>query len=105
MLKNNLKKAQAQKLNRKQWWSFVRKEARQIIDIFTSSVISTLIEGKDISLQGFGNFFISKVLARNGRNPKTGKSLIIAAYNKPKFKVSQRMKKYFNAIYKDNHYK
>lgn len=73
-----------------------RRESKQIIDIFTSSVISALSEGKDISLQGFGSFCTRKVLARDGRNPKTGESLIIASYNKPKFKISQKMKNIVN---------
>lgn len=77
-------------------YSCTRKESRQIIDIFTSSVISSLSEGKDISLQGFGSFCTSKVLTRDGRNPKTDEDLIIASYNKPKFKVSQKMKNIVN---------
>ena len=67
-------------------------EAEKAIDIFTSSVIDALGEGKEISLIGFGNFTISKVAARKGRNPRTGEALKIAAYNQPKFKVGQKLK-------------
>ena len=52
-----------------------KKEAEKAIDIFTSSVINALGEGKAISLIGFGNFSVSKVEARDGRNPRTGDSL------------------------------
>ena len=69
-----------------------KKEAEKAIDIFTSSVINALGEGKEISLIGFGNFTVSKVEARTGRNPRTGASLNIAAYNQPKFKVGQKLK-------------
>ena len=72
--------------------TITKVEAEKIIDVFTSSVVSIIGEEKDISLQGFGKFSVSKVLAKNGRNPKTGESLIIAAYNQPKFKVGQKMK-------------
>lgn len=72
------------------------KEANRIIDVFTDAVISSLSEGKDISLIGFGNFSVSKVPARDGRNPRTGESLKIKAYNKPKFKVGQKLKSAVN---------
>jgi len=67
-------------------------EAEKAIDMFTSSVIDAMGHGKEISLIGFGNFTISKVEARTGRNPKTGEALKIAAYNQPKFKVGQKLK-------------
>lgn len=69
-----------------------KKEAEKAIDIFTSSVIEVLGNGKEISLIGFGNFSVSRVEAREGRNPRTGESLNIAAYNQPKFKVGQKLK-------------
>ena len=69
-----------------------KKEAEKAIDIFTSSVIDALGEGKEISVVGFGNFSVSKIAARNGRNPRTGEALKIAAYNQPKFKVGLKLK-------------
>jgi DNA-binding protein HU-beta len=72
--------------------SCTKKEAEKAIDIFTSSVIDALGEGKEISLIGFGNFTVSRVEAREGRNPRTGEALKIAAYNQPKFKVGQKLK-------------
>ena len=69
-----------------------KKEAEKAIDIFTSSVIDAMGQGKEISLIGFGSFSVSKIEARNGRNPRTGEVLKIAAYNQPKFKVGQKLK-------------
>jgi DNA-binding protein HU-beta len=76
--------------------SITQKEAHNIIDTFTSSVIDALGQGKEISLIGFGNFTVSKVAARTGRNPRTGAALKIAAYNQPKFKVGQKLKSAVN---------
>jgi DNA-binding protein HU-beta len=45
-----------------------------------------------VSLIGFGNFSISKVAARTGRNPRSGKAIEIPARNQPKFKVGQKLK-------------
>jgi len=67
-------------------------EAEKIIDMFTSSVIDAIGKGNEISLIGFGNFSVSKVAARTGRNPRTGEELEITAYNQPKFKVGQKLK-------------
>ncbi len=72
--------------------SCTKKDAEKAIDIFTSSVIDALSQGKEISLVGFGNFTIGKVAARTGRNPKTQEPLQIPAYNQPKFKVGQKLK-------------
>jgi len=69
-----------------------KREAEKAIDMFTSSVIDALGEGKEISLIGFGSFSIGKVAARTGRNPKTQEPIQIQAYNQPKFKVGQKLK-------------
>ena len=67
-------------------------EADKIINMCTSSVIDALSKGNEISLIGFGSFSVQKVEAREGRNPRTGDTLKIAAYNQPKFKVGQKLK-------------
>jgi nucleoid DNA-binding protein len=74
--KNNLKKTEAEK----------------IINIFTDAVVGSVSEGKELSLVGFGSFTISKVAAREGRNPKTNEPLKIEAYNQVRFKVGQKLK-------------
>ena len=67
-------------------------EADKIIDMFTSSVIDAMEQGNEISLIGSGSFSVQRVEAREGRNPRTGDALKIAAYNQPKFKVGQKLK-------------
>ena len=69
-----------------------KTEAEKVIDMFTSSVISAIGKGKEISLVGFGSFSVSKVAARAGRNPRTGDTIQIGEYNQPKFKVGQKLK-------------
>lgn len=69
-----------------------KKEAEKAIDIFTSSVIDALGQGKEIVLVGFGHFSVNKVEARDGINPKSRERIKIAAYNQPKFKVGQKLK-------------
>ena len=76
---------------------FTKTEAEKVINMFTSSVIDAIGQGKEISLIGFGNFSISKVAARSGRNPKTQEPLQIPAYNQPKFKAGQKLKNTVNS--------
>ena len=76
--------------------SVTRKEAGNIIDMFTSSVMSALGEGKEMSLIGFGNFSVAKVEAREGRNPRTGEKWQTKAYNQPRFKVGLKLKSTVN---------
>lgn len=69
-----------------------KKEAEKAIDKFTSSVIDAMGQGKEIPLVGFGNFGINRIVARKGRNPRTGLALDIPAYNQPRFKVGKKLK-------------
>lgn len=72
--------------------NITKVEADKIINIFTSSVISVLGEGHEISLVGFGKFYTSKVPAREGRNPRTGEPIHIEAYVQAKFSAGQALK-------------
>lgn len=90
-------------MNKKDFIAYIRDkhtitkvEADKIIDIFTSSVKRAFGEGNEVSLIGFGNFLVSKVATRAGRNPQTGVVVQIPAYNQPRFKVSQKMKNAVN---------
>ena len=69
-----------------------KTEAEKTIDMFTSSVIDAMGQGNEISLIGFGNFSVSKVAARMGRDPRSGKAIKIPARNQPKFKVGTKLK-------------
>lgn len=72
--------------------NITQKEANNIVNIFTSSITSALGEGEEIQLVGFGGFSVSKVAARDGRNPQTGASIKIPSYNQARFKVGQKLK-------------
>tara|TARA_B110000908_G_C10077133_1_gene367858 strand:- start:344 stop:619 length:276 start_codon:yes stop_codon:yes gene_type:complete len=67
-------------------------ETEKALDIFISSTINALGSGEEVSLVGFGNFSVSPMKARAGRNPRTGEAIQIKAYNQPKFKVGKKLK-------------
>lgn len=59
-----------------------------MVESFFSILKSTLEEGEDIKVSGFGQFEIKGKHARKGRNPQTGKPLIIDARKILSFKLS-----------------
>ena len=73
-----------------------RKDAEAAVKAFTDVISSELKKGEKIQLVGFGTFEVSERAAREGRNPKTGESMSIAACKTPKFKAGKALKDLVN---------
>jgi DNA-binding protein HU-beta len=58
---------------------FDRAEAERAVEAFMSTVISSLAEGRKITVQGFGSFSVRDREERIGRNPRTGQTMTIPA--------------------------
>ena len=56
-----------------------------------------LKKGEKIQLVGFGTFEVSERAAREGRNPRTGETMVIEASKTPKFKAGKALKDLVNA--------
>ena len=76
---------------------FTKKDAEKAIKAFTEAVSEELVKGGKIQLVGFGTFEVSERAAREGRNPKTGETMPIAASKTPKFKAGKALKDMVNA--------
>ena len=74
-----------------------KKDAEKAIKAFTEAVSEELVKGGKIQLVGFGTFEVSERAAREGRNPKTGEAMTIAASKTPKFKAGKALKDMVNA--------
>ena len=74
-----------------------KKDAEKAVKAFTDVVSEELVNGGKIQLVGFGTFEVSKRPAREGRNPRTGETMTIAATKTPKFKVGKALKALVNA--------
>ena len=72
--------------------SCTKVDAERAINMFTSSISTLLSKGEEIALVGFGAFYVTKAAARDGRNPKTGAKLKIAARAQPKFRAGKTLK-------------
>ena len=69
-----------------------KKEAASTLKSFLDSIESALVKGDKVTLIGFGTFSVKKRVAREGRNPTTGESIIIPEANIPKFKPRKKLK-------------
>ena len=66
--------------------------AERTVDAMVGAVKSSLRKGQMVTLVGFGTFYAGKRAARNGRNPRTGAELRIAAARVPKFRAGKALK-------------
>ncbi|NMB57265.1 HU family DNA-binding protein [Candidatus Beckwithbacteria bacterium] len=73
--------------------NITKKAAREIIDAFLSEVIRNLKKGEKVVVSGFGTFKVTKVKDKKGRNPQTGKDLVIKGHKAVRFLVSKSLKK------------
>ena len=69
-----------------------KKDSEKALKAFIDVVSDELKKGEKIQLVGFGTFEVVDRPAREGRNPKTGKSMKIPASKAPKFKAGKALK-------------
>lgn len=74
-----------------------KKDAEAALKAFAEAVEQELVQGGKVQLVGFGTFEVSVRPARQGRNPKTGEAMEIAAAKAPKFKAGKALKDAVNA--------
>ena len=68
-----------------------KKEAELAVDAVLASIVNALAKGEKVDLRGFGSFQVSGKKERQGRNPRTGESMTIAARNVAVFKPSKEL--------------
>lgn len=74
-----------------------KKDAEAALKAFTDTVSAELKNGGKVQLVGFGTFEVSERAAREGRNPRSGETMPIAACKSPKFKPGKALKDAVNA--------
>ena len=73
-----------------------KKDSMDMVESVFNILKSTLEDGKDIKISGFGKFEVKKKHARKGRNPQTGESITIDARSVLTFKPSTLLKSAVN---------
>ena len=76
---------------------FSKKDAEKAVKAFTDVIAEELVKGEKIQIVGFGTFEVAERAAREGRNPKSGEAMTIAASKMPKFKAGKALKDMVNA--------
>ena len=71
---------------------YAKKDVDAILASALNAITAALAEGDKVQLIGFGNFEVKSTAAREGRNPKTGETIKIAASKKPAFTASKVLK-------------
>jgi DNA-binding protein HU-beta len=69
-----------------------QKQVDEVLASIMETVVKTVSKGKKVTLIGFGTFEPRKRAARTGRNPQTGKELVIAAKTVPVFSAGKKFK-------------
>ena len=69
-----------------------KASAAKAVDGVIEAVTDALRRGDDVRLVGFGTFCVAERKATEGRNPRTGEKIAIAAAKLPKFKAGKALK-------------
>ncbi len=69
-----------------------KKDAEAAVNALTAVIADTLKAGDKVQLVGFGTFEVKVRAAREGRNPKTGEKITIAASKHPTFSAGKALK-------------
>ena len=73
-----------------------KKDAEAALVAFVDVVEKALADGEKVQLVGFGTFETKTRAAREGRNPKTGETIKIAASKYPAFSAGKAFKDKLN---------
>ena len=69
-----------------------KKEADAVVNATLDAIIDGLAKEGKVIIPGFGSFEVRNKTAREGRNPRTGEKVKIAAKSAPAFKPGKAMK-------------
>ena len=72
--------------------SITVKDAEKVIREIFDGMSDALIAGDKIEVRGFGSFEIREYDGYSGRNPKTGKEVVVKPKKSPFFKVGKELK-------------
>ena len=69
-----------------------KRQAGEIVDLILDEIMTALQKGDRVALTPFGSFVVRHRKARDGRNPKTGEKIKIAARKVPAFVAGKALK-------------
>jgi integration host factor subunit alpha len=75
---------------------YTQKKAYETIEILLELIKRSLESGEDVMISGFGKFCVKNKKKQKGRNPATGKVVMIAPRKVVTFKWSGKLKEKLN---------
>ncbi len=76
--------------------SMTKADAQRAVDAVFDIIAAEMGKGTEVRVTGFGTFSAAKRDAKEGRNPRTGEKITIAASTQPKFKAFKALKDALN---------
>lgn len=68
-------------------------QATKAVNAFLDAIQDSLARNDEVSISGFGSFKVVERAGREGRNPRTGEPMTIAARRSPTFKPGTQLKR------------
>ncbi|QQE64396.1 DNA-binding protein [Leptolyngbya sp. BL0902] len=72
--------------------TITKKDVDSVITATIDAIMEAVAEGKKVTLVGFGSFEPRERKEREGRNPKTGDTMVIPATTVPAFSAGKLFK-------------
>jgi len=73
-----------------------KAKAAEALDAFIEIIADAITAGDEVRIVGFGTFAVVSRKATEGRNPRTGAVIKIAASKQPKFRPGKALKDQIN---------
>ena len=73
-----------------------KKDAEAAVKAVNEAITEALAAGDKVQIVGFGTYSVKTRAAREGRNPKTGEAMTIAASKTPAFAAGKALKDAIN---------
>ena len=75
-----------------------QKESLQVLDSIFDGIVELAEEDGEVSIVGFGKFYLYEHAVRPVRNPKTQQEMNLRPFKSLRFKASDKLKKYFKNL-------
>ncbi len=76
---------------------YTHQKAFETVEIILEIIKRTLENGEDVMISNFGKFIVKQKAERRGRNPATGKDLMLAPRKRIVFRSSGKLREKINA--------
>lgn len=71
---------------------YTKSAARQVISDLTEMITKFLAEGQDVTLRGFGTFYVKDIAPRESVTPRTFERIVIPGHKSVRFQVGNTLR-------------